>query len=314
MSTTARPGGASYTPPDTKKFQMPNDEQWRIVKNCDDHLLVAAGAGTGKTSTVIYKILHLLGVQLLGETHPSPLQLSDIAAITYTNHAAAEIKDKLRTALRAVGRRADAYRVDSARVGTIHSFCGDVLREFALRAQHPPGMTLIDEAEGEVLRFECIRDVLITALEARMPDAKGREADLVSGLDALIADWEIKQIEGWVGELVRQGDHLRVLAERSATYGESERALVTMAVRAKALMEKRLFAAEQMDFDRMIEWTRDLIRDDPTVRRSRAARDCVSPRRPRKPPHRYDASHARRRSEAEHLPLPSRRRARVAVR
>src|SRR5207249_3562739 len=209
-------------------------------------LLVASGAGTGKTFPVVSKVLYLLGVPVRGEVHPSPLTLGDVAAITFTNKAASEIKEKLRSRLRAVDRRAESYQVDTARVGTIHSFCGDILREFALRAQHPPGMSLIDEAESEVLRFDCIRDTLIAAFEASAAGDAGRKEDLVPGLDRLIVHWEVKQIEQWVGELVRQGDHLSVLASRAAEYGESEQALVLLATRAKSLMIERLRANEQM--------------------------------------------------------------------
>jgi ATP-dependent exoDNAse (exonuclease V) beta subunit len=52
----------------------------------------------------------------------------------------------IRAALRNVGRRADAYRIDGARIGTIHTFCADVLREFALRTGRAPSPQLVEDA------------------------------------------------------------------------------------------------------------------------------------------------------------------------
>src|SRR4051794_26145427 len=108
-------------------MDRPTGSQWDAIRAVDRHVLVAAGAGTGKTSTVVNRILYLLGVEIRGERSPLQLELRDIGAITYTNAAAADLKRKLRTKLRECGRRELAYEVDNARIGTIHSFCGDIL-------------------------------------------------------------------------------------------------------------------------------------------------------------------------------------------
>ena len=105
-----------------------NASQWAAITECERHLLVAAGAGTGKTHTVVGKLLWLLGVPIGGRRHDRPVRMRDVAAITFTNQAAADLGRKLRKALRGAGRRDLAHEVDVARVGTIHSFCGDVLR------------------------------------------------------------------------------------------------------------------------------------------------------------------------------------------
>ncbi|MBX6365928.1 MAG: UvrD-helicase domain-containing protein, partial [Gemmatimonadetes bacterium] len=122
----------------------PNDRQWEAIRAVDRHVLVHAGAGTGKTFTVVRRILYLLGVEVRGERIAQPVGLGRIAAITYTNRAAADLKGKLRAALRAEGLRREAYEVDLARIGTIHSFCGEVLRDFALRAGRPPAGTVLE--------------------------------------------------------------------------------------------------------------------------------------------------------------------------
>ena len=109
------------------------DAQRRVVLANETHVLVGAGAGSGKTSTVVQKLCYLLGgsvVDVHGETykHPAPITLSDIAAITFTNESAADLKRKLRAALVATGLRPLAMDVDAARIGTIHGFCGEIGR------------------------------------------------------------------------------------------------------------------------------------------------------------------------------------------
>ncbi|MBK5186673.1 MAG: UvrD-helicase domain-containing protein [Gemmatimonadaceae bacterium] len=242
---------------------QPSDAQWEAVRNTDRHMLVSAGAGTGKTFTVVSHVLYLMGVEMRGSVHPSPLQLDEIAAITYTNKAAAELKEHLRARLRATGRREDAYRVDTARVGTIHAFCGDILREFALRGSLAPGLTLLDDSESRILRAGCVRDALLEALECA-PDSPQR----VEGLDSLLAEHSVGDVEQWVGELLELGDHLRSIIDHAAERAPLERSLLALAQRAEDRFVEYLRAHGQMDFDRMIVWTRDLIRSDVAVRRT----------------------------------------------
>ncbi|MGI9078676.1 MAG: UvrD-helicase domain-containing protein, partial [Gemmatimonadaceae bacterium] len=113
-------------------------QQWDAVRRVDEHVLVDAGAGTGKTSTVVARILYSLGVEVNGKRLKVPLRLDQLAAITFTIRAAAELKKRVREELRKAGLRDDAGNVDGARIGTIHSFCGDILRGLALRAGVTP--------------------------------------------------------------------------------------------------------------------------------------------------------------------------------
>lgn len=237
--------------------------QWAAVIECDRHLLVAAGAGTGKTHTVVGKLLWLLGVPLAGPggqpcAHHSPIRLRDLAAITFTNQAAADLKRKLRQRLREHGRRDLAYEVDAARVGTIHSFCGDVLREFALRAAVPPGGQVLDGSESAALTAECARDALLAALEASE----------IAGLEELLRDYTARAVEGWICRLAGDADRLRRLSDRYDDADPRERALLRLADDAMGILHRRLDERGAVDFDRMIVATRDLLRDDPGVRRT----------------------------------------------
>jgi len=245
-----RPAEGQVTTP------APNPAQLRAILAADRHLLVAAGAGTGKTTTVVGRILYLLGVETAGTRIAAPVPLDRIGAITYTNAAAADLKDKLRRRLRAAGRRDEAYQVDNARIGTIHGFCGDLLRESALRSGRSPGFEVLDEGEGGALLAEAARDALVAAVAA---------GD-VPGLGELLSIHRQEKVEGFVRRLAEDAGRLARM-ERGAALSPEERALLDLAGRARALLEERLDAEGAVDFDRMISWTRDLLRDNDAVRR-----------------------------------------------
>ena len=60
-------------------MKPPTDSQWEAIRTTERHLLVSAGAGTGKTSTVVGRILYLLGAESGAQTCAAPLALRDIA-------------------------------------------------------------------------------------------------------------------------------------------------------------------------------------------------------------------------------------------
>ena len=105
-----------------------------------EHVLLTASAGTGKTTTVVGKILWALGLPVLEgpggmlAPNPEPLKLADIVAITFTEKAAADLRSKLRSALEKADPGGDLrWKLDEAYVGTIHGYCARILREQALR-------------------------------------------------------------------------------------------------------------------------------------------------------------------------------------
>ncbi|MDB4909075.1 MAG: helicase [Gemmatimonadetes bacterium] len=242
--------------------KVPTAAQFAVVRERRQHLLVSAGAGTGKTFTVVSRLLYEVGVAVGGEVVDSPLALEDVAAITFTNKAAAELKQKLRDGLRDAHRRADAYAVDGARVGTIHAFCGDILREFALRSGRSPSLSLMEEGEASVLAEQAVTETLLGALD------EAPSAQLAKGLSTLLSMYSAKDIATWMGELVEKGSSLPALFAKRAQFGSNERTLVELATLAQARLEEMLVERGALDFDRMITWTRDLLRDDAGARRA----------------------------------------------
>jgi len=156
------------------------DEQAAAVTAGGD-VLLAASAGTGKTTTVVGKILWMLGLEAGRQGQPpmplppcpSPCRLDQIAAITFTEKAAYDLKRKLRAEIEASERGAEfRWEIDNASVGTIHGFCAELLREHALRLEIDPTFRVLDERETRVHQDELLRDLLKRALADAEPEAR----------------------------------------------------------------------------------------------------------------------------------------------
>ena len=160
---------------------MPLDQSDRdaIAEQLDRSAFVAAGAGTGKTSTLVTRIVN---------TVVSGVPLRNIAAITFTERAAGELRDRVRSALasRVEGDPDDTVTVtalrdvDAAMIGTIHAFASTLLREHALSADLPVGFEVADELTASASRRERWRAVVNT-WEVEL-DAGSREVLEAAGL------------------------------------------------------------------------------------------------------------------------------------
>src|SRR3989454_8382296 len=95
-------------------MQQPNPEQRRVVEHGEGPLLVLAGPGSGKTRVITERIVHLLG-------NAPGIEPRNILALTFTDKAATEMKERVR---RALGDAAELPHVS-----TFHSFCYEVLRK-----------------------------------------------------------------------------------------------------------------------------------------------------------------------------------------
>ena len=136
---------------------------------CPGSLCVTAGAGTGKTYVLVSRYLDLLGRK--GDEQAG---VQEILALTFTEKAAAEMKDRVRQALSAAeGEEAARFRDDLmwAGISTIHSFCARILREYALEAGLEPGFSVIEDYELAEMREEALYRLLYTPLPERVRTA-----------------------------------------------------------------------------------------------------------------------------------------------
>jgi superfamily I DNA/RNA helicase/Zn-dependent peptidase ImmA (M78 family) len=99
--------------------------------------LVVAGPGTGKTSTLIGRVAYLLT--------EAKAPARSILALTFSNKAAREMRERLRVLLAPKG---DAPRTGLSTVSTIHAFCGDLLRRYAPLVGLRPDFRLVTETDG----------------------------------------------------------------------------------------------------------------------------------------------------------------------
>jgi ATP-dependent helicase/nuclease subunit A len=139
----------------------------------DRNVVVVAGAGTGKTTILVNRILNLL----LRE--PNPLPITEIVALTFTNKAAAEMKQRLRVQLvrlteqtddliatfrtryhisaEQVGERARTAleEMEKAQIGTLHSFAAHLLRLHPLESEIDPSFQEDDGSRFKELFHSC---------------------------------------------------------------------------------------------------------------------------------------------------------------
>jgi len=108
-----------------------NERQREAVLATDGPVLVLAGAGTGKTRVITYRVAHLIETGVPGNA---------ILAVTFTNKAADVMKERISDLLRASGRGvADVW------VSTFHSFCARLLRREATHAGLPRDFAIYDD-------------------------------------------------------------------------------------------------------------------------------------------------------------------------
>jgi ATP-dependent exoDNAse (exonuclease V) beta subunit len=145
-------------------------ERERIRTSLDETLVVEAAAGTGKTSELVARLVNVLA-EGRGD-------VQSVAALTFTEKAAGELKLRLRAGLEDERQRAPSERarrrrleeaiahLEEARVSTIHGFCNDLLRERPVEARVDPDFAVLPEAEAEALYRRAFDGWLAEKLEA----------------------------------------------------------------------------------------------------------------------------------------------------
>ena len=128
----------------------------------DKHVSVTAGPGSGKTTVLVERYVHIL--------REHNLSIDQIVAITFTNRAANEMHERLRSELNQMLRIANEeerrrwlnYKrtLDGAVITTIHGFCARLLREFPIEAHVDPQFLLLDEHRAAMMLELIVEEVL----------------------------------------------------------------------------------------------------------------------------------------------------------
>ena len=242
-----------------KEFSSMNDMQFKAVTKTQGPLLVLAGAGSGKTTVLVNRIAYLIkygdayntgfvpepdgadidsAIAFLKENKPMPMTWSfsykaakpwEILAITFTNKAANELKERIAAKL--------GDDSNGVWAGTFHSVCGKILRRFGDRIGYSSNFTIYDTDDQKRL----VKDIMKqNDFDEKMLSVKSVINAISSAKDKLITPTQYAET---VGSDLR----LRMIAKIYAQY------------------EERLLTADAMDFDSMISNTVKLFEENEDI-------------------------------------------------
>ena len=203
-----------------------NPSQRDSVAYCEGPQLVIAGAGSGKTRVLTYKIVHLLA---------HGYEPWRILALTFTNKAAREMRDRIE---RIVGPQT-ASRLW---MGTFHSIFARILRSHTDRIVFKTGFTIYDSADSKALVKTIIKDM---DLDDKIYKPSAVLGAISAAKNALISPSQYKNSKDIIE------------ADR--------RARRPMIYAVYAAYANRCFVANAMDFDDLLYFTNVLLRDNPDV-------------------------------------------------
>jgi DNA helicase-2/ATP-dependent DNA helicase PcrA len=210
----------SATQPETYLADL-NPAQREAVLTTEGPLLVIAGAGSGKTRVLTHRVAHLLAAH--------GVKPNEILAITFTNKAAAEMKERVERNLGPIAR--------AIWIMTFHSACGRILRSEAERLGYKSNFTIYDQADQVRLVKSCLEEL-----------ERDPKRFVPRGIHS--------QISNAKNQLIGPDEY----ASRVASFYDQTVADVY------TLYQRRLFASNAVDFDDMLMLTVDVLQRFPEAR------------------------------------------------
>ena len=198
-----------------------NPAQREAVLTTEGPLLVVAGAGSGKTRVLTHRVAHLINAH--------GIKPQEILAITFTNKAAGEMRERLEDMLGGVAR--------SIWILTFHSACGRILRREAPRLGYRTNFTIYDQAD-QVRLTKAVLEELERDPKRFVP--RGIHSQISTAKNNLISPDEYRE---------------RVSSFYDQTVAD-----------AYDLYQRRLFASNAVDFDDMLFLTVQLLENFPEAR------------------------------------------------
>ncbi|MCI6672064.1 MAG: UvrD-helicase domain-containing protein [Prevotella sp.] len=217
----------------TELLAQLNERQREAVEYCDGASLVVAGAGSGKTRVLTYKIAYLIA---------NGIEPYRILALTFTNKAAKEMKAR-------IGQLLTPEDANHLFMGTFHSIFSRILRTEAENIGYQSNFTIYDETDARSLLKAIIKEMEL--------DEKKYKPSTIAG-----------HISKAKNQLITAADYG---ANRSFTENDRRRNIPALA-QIYAAYEARCRQANAMDFDDLLLNTHRLFNTNETVRQKYAER------------------------------------------
>ena len=142
------------------------NEQQAAIDSQGQTLLLSAAAGSGKTAVLVERIIR----RLLDKEYP--IDITELLVVTFTKAAAAEMRDRIGTALMKALSETKDPRVErqlallpSAQISTLHAFCQHVIRKYFYTIDLDPAFSIAGEEELNLLRRQVLEDVFLSYYE-----------------------------------------------------------------------------------------------------------------------------------------------------
>ncbi len=198
-----------------------NPAQRDAVLTTEGPLLVVAGAGSGKTRVLTYRVAHLLSTQ--------GVKPQEVLAITFTNKAAGEMRERLEDLL--------PDRARSIWILTFHSACGRILRREAPRLGYRTNFTIYDQADQVRLVKSCLEEL---ERDPKRFVPRGIHAQISAAKNNLVSPDDYRQ---------------RVASFYDQTVADTY-----------DLYQRRLFTSNAVDFDDLLMLTVQVLENFPEAR------------------------------------------------
>ncbi len=239
----------------------------RIIHDLDTSFFLEAGAGSGKTSVLVARVVNLVR---------QGRALPEIVAITFTEKAAAELRERIRAELAAAGLVSALRDVDAAPIQTIHAFAANLLRERALEAGLDPDFRVLDQLQAD-LRFA-------QSWRSWLWSSQPPQADLARALDLGL---QLRDLRAAAEQLARHRDltadyvhsessePLEASTDDAPEQRERDRVLAALTVGLRELIEAdaaQRRRAGLLSYDDLLLETRDLLARSAEARRGLRAR------------------------------------------
>ena len=208
-----------------------NPEQRKVVMEGDGPCLVLAGAGSGKTRTITYRVAHLIA---------SGVKPEEILLLTFTNKAANEMLSRVKGL---VGAESGGEGRVGVWGGTFHATGNRILRSYADRLGFGRDFTILDSEDSKDLVKLCIKEALTDAEIKRFPSAGTLHEVISYARNAMVPVAESLDLK-----FPRFSSHTEMAENIAAAYGRRKR------------------MANAMDFDDLLAFWLELLRTDAAVR------------------------------------------------